>query len=166
MNRIVRVTVAWCELLTKSTRIGLLLLIAFFLLMAACSADASDEALPGVGPMAVMVDDATGASEASAGTGTVDISDACVTFTNERGKVLLLVWRSAEVAWDEEERTITFTPRSDTEERVTLAHGDTIVVGGESFASDDDLERNVSWRARPHARCPSTWFIVNSVVRP
>lgn len=143
-------------------------LLAGWALLAACSDDASVDTTAGVGPMAVLVDKATGASEPSAGTGTVDIGNRCVTFTNERGTPLLLVWRSAEIAWDEDGRTITFTPTSGGGEPITIADGDTIVVGGEPFATDEGsggVERAVRWRAEPHADCPTARFIVHSVIR-
>ena len=143
------------------------LLAALAVVLAACSdGDGGDEAVS-VGPLAVMVDEATGASDASAGAGTVDIGDRCVTFTNEQGTPLLLVWRSAEVEWDDEDRTITFTPTTGGATPVVIADGDTIVVGGEPFESDDPgLERDVRWRTEPADGCTPARFIVHSVTRP
>ena len=139
---------------------------------AACSDDGGDGGdaagePTAVGPMAVMADDATGASEASAGAGTIDIGDRCVTFTNEQGTPLLLVWRSAEVEWDGDDRTITFTPAAGSATPVVIADGDTIVVGGEPLAGDEpNLARDIEWRSEPDEGCASTRFIVHSVTRP
>lgn len=130
-----------------------------------CTARAGKPSARDLGPMAVIVDDASGAFEASAGQGAVNFDEHCVTFTDERGVRRLLVWRSAEATWDAERRGINFSPTSGRASAVFIADGDVIVVGGESFASDQGTPRDIEWLAFPHPDCSDSRFIVNSVTR-
>ena len=116
------------------------------------------------GPLAVI--DNPGGSQALAGPGPVRIDEDCVTLTSATGTQFLLVWHVAEIAWDPESRTITYTRlwnRGD--ETVSILDGDIISVGGESLNSDVPIERNLTWLATPTPTCPGRPWAVSRVTK-
>lgn len=84
----------------------------------------------------------------------------------ENGETLVLVWHSAEVTWNAESRTITYTSFGNrNDETVTIRDGDIITVGGESLADDVPVERNLIWLATPHPTCPGEPWAVFGVTK-
>jgi hypothetical protein len=115
----------------------------------------------------LAVIDNPGGSEALGATGPVHIGDGCVTMTQSNGNVLLLVWHSAEVRWDENDREITFTSAlAARAEPIILRDGDIITVGGESLQDDVPVERNLDWLATPNASCNGERWAVSSAQVP
>jgi hypothetical protein len=115
-----------------------------------------------LGPLAVFDDPGTGAVLALGGTGPIHIEDACVTMTLPNGEALLLVWRSAEVRWDENQREITFSSKAVADAApITIRDGDTITVGGESLQDHVPVTRNLVWLATPQASCEGRQWAVN-----
>ena len=111
-----------------------------------------------MGPLAVFEDPGTGAVLALGGTGPIHIADACVTMTLPNGEALLLVWRSAEVRWDENQREIKTVADA---ALITIRDGDTITVGGVSLQDHVPVTRNLVWLATPQASCEGRQFAVN-----
>ena len=117
--------------------------------------------------MAVIDDPATLALEARGGEGPVHIGQRCVvlevTETSPHSQ-LLLAWRSAEVGWDGDTRTITFTAIGS--EPIHLTDGDVIEVGGADVVSDDggpEILPPVDWLVPPDPSCPTNAWGVHSV---
>ena len=158
-------------------RRGLLSLLGALTLIAsvACGSSASPTASPpspsesqqsvDLGPLAVI--DALGGSDARGGVGPVRIEDNCVTMTRENGDVLLLIWHSREVSWDEADREITFSSAAVADAKpITIRDGDTITVGGESLQNDEPpVTRNLVWLATPNATCDGAPWAVSSLAK-
>ena len=129
------------------------------------SATQSDQSID-LGPLAV-IDSPGGGPDARGGTGPVHIDGSCVTMTRENGEILLLIWQSAQVRWDEQEQEITFSRASDTDANpITIREGDTITVGGESLIGDVPVERNLTWLATPRENCSGEAWIVSGLTKP
>jgi len=126
---------------------------------------AACDSSPDFGPLAVFRTD--GGLDARGGTGPIHIGNECVTLTNESGQNLLLVWSQqeggGEVAWNEEEREITF--RSAGDSPVTMRDGDVITVGGANVVGDVPIERDLDWLAPPHQSCTGEQWMVSSVTK-
>lgn len=114
--------------------------------------------------MAVLSPGVYGGHEALGGSGPVRIEDECVTLTSSNGNVLLLVWLSADVTWDEDEREITFAPSEGLP--TSIRDGAILTVGGSSLTSQDGdpVAREITWSAEPDESCAGERFIVNSLV--
>ena len=140
---------------------GLLALGLAVAVPGACASDGGGE----WGPLAVMDDPATGSLDAFGGSGPVDIGERCVTLTRENGAVVLLVWRSAEVTWDEGDREVTFSRAFGDREPITIRDGDVITIGGSTTESGEDEPRDVEidWLAEPDESCEGEWWSVHSI---
>ena len=114
------------------------------------------------GPLAVL-DGPGGGPQARGGRGPIRIDGNCVTVTIENGEVLLLVWQSANVTWDDQNQAIVFSDVARNTEPITLHDGDTITVGGASLEGDLPLERELDWLATPHPACGGEEWAVSSV---
>ncbi|HEX9776449.1 MAG TPA: hypothetical protein VGB83_12835 [Actinomycetota bacterium] len=143
--------------MSAGTPILATLLVALIGLSSCASPSGSPEAPPDWGPLAVARDDASGVSQARGGQGPLTIAEECVTLTTESGAALTLVWRSGQTSWDETRQVIVF--ESPSSERIVLADGDVVTVGGEDGARDPD------WIAEPHTSCPTTTFFVHEVTQ-
>lgn len=151
-----------------------LLLSALVLAVSACGGGSSPSPSPtqsqqinDLGPLAVFEDPGTGAALALGGTGPIHIEDACVTMTLINGESLALVWRSAEVRWNEEDREITFTSAAVADAKpITIRDGDIITVGGASLEDDVPVTRNLAWLATPQASCEGRQWIVTVLTKP
>ena len=137
-----------------------LLVVAALVVAAACGSSQTGPSVSapaaGLGPLAVIDDPGGGALTALGGTGPIRIGERCVTLTSANGDVLLLVWRSAEVRWDEEDREITFTSTAVRDAKpITIRDGDIITVGGGSLDGDggEPVTPNVVWLAAPQETC-------------
>lgn len=158
--------------LTSRSRLRIALLVLGLIVAAsgACSSDKPDKGRA-FGPLAVMDEPVEGALQALGGTGPVDIGERCVTMTGENGFVVFLVWRSAEVTWDEGNREITFSNAATSDsEPVTISDGDIITIGGGGFGREGATERElrddpkITWLAEPDESCEGdVWFSVHSV---
>ncbi len=83
-------------------------------------------------------------------------------------KVLMLLWQSGQVGWDEEEREIAFFSAGvGHAESIIIHHGDVITVGGSSFQDDEPVTRGpVPWLATPHPSCSGEPWSVNQLTKP
>ena len=140
---------------------------ALALLVAACGSDPADRAVAEQrGPLAIIESTGVTSLDAIGGTGPINIGERCVTvpLNSSPSKELLLIWRSAEVVW--EDGQITFTSRSVNDPKpVTIRNGDEVTVGGEYFETEGEAERIVDWVAEPHESCNGDQYIVNSVTK-
>jgi hypothetical protein len=151
-----------------------LLLSALVLAVSACGGGSSPTPSPtqsqqsnDLGPLAVFEDPGTGARDALGGTGPIHIEDACVRLTRSNGESLVLVWRSAEVRWDETNKQITFSSKAVANtEPVTIRDGDIITVGGASLEDDVPVTRNLVWLATPQASCEGRQWSVEGLTKP
>lgn len=109
------------------------------------------------GPLAVVDEPVTVTLAAGRGPGTLQIGTDCVTLQVD-GAESTLVWRGAEVSWDDSTRAIVFVSGRAGEMR--LSDGETIMVGGAAFRSP-----NPTWLATPAAGCPAAKFTVHDVTR-
>lgn len=109
-----------------------------------------------LGPLAVIESEGTGTSDAIGGTGSVSISERCVNMTvGTNSKELLLVWRSAEISWNDDDQAIRFSSAATADARpITIRAGDNLTIGGEFFVTEGGAERNVAWVAEPHDSAP------------
>ena len=113
--------------------------------------------------------------QALGGTGPIDIGKSCVTMTLANGEVLMLVWGSRQVGWDEEEREIAFTSAGVGHAEPIIIHdGDVITVGGASLLSDEPVTRAplawlaapLAWLAAPHPSCSGEPWAVSGLTKP
>jgi hypothetical protein len=109
------------------------------------------------GPLAVVDEPASGGGSAGLGPGTLTIGEECVTlYVKDVDRHITLVWRRADVMWDQNSREITYVRSGD--ERVRLANGATILVGGV-----EPTNRFAAWLVRPAASCPEALFAVHDL---
>lgn len=86
--------------------------------------------------------------------------------TSEDGTRFLLIWHAAEVEWDPESRTITYTSFGNPgNETVSIRDGDIISAGGESLGDDVPVERNLDWLATPDPTCSGVPWAVFGVTK-
>ncbi|MGH9023117.1 MAG: hypothetical protein ACRDV9_08465 [Acidimicrobiia bacterium] len=114
--------------------------------------------------MAVFESEGTGTSDAIGGAGPISIGDRCVSMTvGTDSKELALVWRSAEVSWNDD-REIVFSSAAVADAApVTIRDGDSVTIGGEFFETEGGTKRDVDWIAEPHGSCSGDLFIVDFV---
>ena len=116
-----------------------------------------------LGPLAVI--EGVGGADALGGTGQIDIGRSCVTMTRSNGDMLLLVWKSSQVSWDEEQREIVLLGSNDMVPP-RIKDGDVITIGGASLQDDQPVARELSWLATPDPSCAGEQWSVSSVAIP
>ena len=124
--------------------------LAPVLAVAGCSGSSDDW-----GPLAVVRDEGGGGAQVAGGSGTLRISEECVTLTPRDGPEVTLVWPSGLTAWEPEAREVVF---ESFEGDVRVADGDTITIGGSGDIAGD-------WVAAPAASCPELRFLVYELRR-
>jgi hypothetical protein len=124
--------------------------LAPVLAAAGCSGSSDDW-----GPLAVVRDEGGGGAQVAGGSGTLRISEECVTLTPRDGSEVTLVWPSGLTAWDPEAREVVF---ESLEGDIRVADGDTITLGGSGDIAGD-------WVAAPMASCPERRFLVYELRR-
>lgn len=117
----------------------------------------------GYGPL-TLVDAPGGGPLVRGGTGPIHIEGDCVTVTVENGDVLLLIWQSANVRWDDENEAIIFTSLDQDAESIAIRDGDEIELGG-ALLDDLPVETQLDWLATPHPICSGEAWFVSGITR-
>lgn len=93
--------------------------------------------------------------------GVLSITDDCVTLSlNEVPREITLVWRSAQVVWDEERSVIRFEDPDDGP--IELSNGQVVEVGGEGTIGN--VPPDPPWLVEPAGSCPTDFFTVHDIV--
>ena len=82
--------------------------------------------------------------------------------------VLLLIWRSDDVLWNEQSREVIYSSAFYPDAQpIAIRDGDTITVGGASLLSDEPVTMPpLPWLATPHPSCSGEPWSVGGLTKP